>query len=250
MKHFICILVILCTLFSTLGCKNAENSEQWFFKRRGNGETSTTYSDSFFEKTNSCWRDNNTENKTIYLTFDAGYINENVIEILDILKEEEVPGAFFILGHPLLKNTDVIKRMKEEGHLVCNHTKNHKDISKMSKEELTKNLSDLEKMYEEKTGYSLDKYFRPPEGRFSENSLLVVKEMGYKTIFWSYAYADWDDKSQMAPKRALDKLKENLHKGEILLLHPTSKTNASILRTFIVYAKENGYTFESLNNLE
>ena len=172
------------------------------------------------------------------------------VQILDILKEENVPGAFFILGHPLLKNTDIIKRMKMEGHLVCNHTKNHKNISEMTRKEIQNNLSDLEMLFEEKTGQQMDKFFRPPEGKFSEESLLATKDSGYKNIFWSYAYADWNDNNQMSPKKALEKLKANLHAGEILLLHPTSKTNATILKDFIQYAKAEGYRFQSLNELQ
>ncbi len=248
MKRFICLIVALTSSFTFLGCLNQNKNQQWYFKRKGNGETSCPYTDSFLSRTNSYWRENTAE-KRIYLTFDVGYMNENVLKILDVLKEEEVPAAFFILGHPLLKNTDTVKRMKEDGHLVCNHTKNHKDISNLSKEEITKNLTDLEKLFEEKTGYLLDKFFRPPEGKFSEESLIYIKEMGYKNIFWSYAYADWDDHNQMSPKKALSKLKENLHSGEILLLHPTSKTNAEIIKDFILYAKEEGYVFLSLTNL-
>ena len=250
MKRIISILFTLVCVVSSLGCYNKDKSEQWYFKRQGNGETSIGYSKELLERTNSYWRDEDTEEKSIYLTFDAGYINENVIEILDVLKEEGVPGAFFILGHPLLKNTDVIVRMKNEGHLVCNHTKNHKDISTMTEDEIRKNLSDLEKMCEEKTGFPLDKYFRPPEGKFTEASLTVTKSMGYKNIFWSYAYADWDEGQQIKPQKALKKLKENLHDGEILLLHPTSKTNAVILRDFVQYAKDEGYRFKSLNEIK
>lgn len=249
MKRYLVIFVSLFLSISLLGCLYQSKSEQWYFKRKGNGETSTPYTEDFFKKTNSYWKDTSGE-KTIYLTFDAGYINENVIQILDILKEEDVQGAFFILGHPLLNDTDVVKRMKQDGHLVCNHTKNHKDISSMTKGELTKNLFDLEKLYEEKTGEKMDKYFRPPEGKFSEESLIAIKECGYKNIFWSFAYADWDNQNQMSQAKALKKLKENLHSGEILLLHPTSKTNASILRDFIHYAKEQGYLFSTLEKLK
>ena len=191
-----------------------------------------------------------TEERVLYLTFDAGYENGNVATILDTLKREDVPAAFFVLGHLIKKNKELVLRMRDEGHLVCNHTKNHKDISTMTEDEIRKNLSDLEKMCEEKTGFPLDKYFRPPEGKFTEASLTVTKSMGYKNIFWSYAYADWDEGQQIKPQKALKKLKENLHDGEILLLHPTSKTNAIILRDFVQYAKDEGYRFKSLNEFK
>ena len=120
----------------------------------------------------------------------------------------------------------------------------------MTKEEIEQDLLTLERLCEEKTNRSLDKFFRPPEGKFNEGSLMTIRDMGYQTIFWSYAYADWDENNQMSEKKALEKLKNNLHPGEILLLHPTSKTNANILREFITYAKEEGYTFSTLNNLK
>ena len=250
MKRIISILGIVICIISSLGCYNKDKGEQWYFKRIANGETSISYPKEFLDRTSSFWKDENSNEKTIYLTFDAGYINENVLQILDILKEEDIPAAFFILGYPILKDTDTIKRMKEDGHLICNHTKNHKDISRMTEDEIRKNLSDLEMLYEEKTGFKLDKYFRPPEGKFSEEALLVTKDMGYKNIFWSFAYADWDEGQQIQPQKALKKLKEYLHDGEILLLHPTSKTNALILGEFIQYAKAQGYHFKSLDELK
>ena len=249
MRKTICILLTILCVITSLGCLKKDESKQWYFKRKGNGETTVSYSEEFLQKYNIYWKDLSGE-KNIYLTFDAGYINDNVLKILEILKEEDVTAAFFILGHPLLKNRDVIQRIKKDGHLVCNHTKNHKDITKMGREELLRNIHDMEKIYEEKMGFEIDKYFRPPEGKFSEESLLVLKEAGYKNIFWSFAYADWDEQNQMSDKKALDKLKNNLHAGEILLLHPTSKTNAQILKDFIRYAKAEGYSFCSLDNLK
>ena len=127
--------------------------------------------------------------KRIYLTFDAGYENGNVEKILDTLKEKNVPAAFFLLEHIITKNTDLVLRMAKEGHTVCNHTTNHKNLSKATKEEIKSNLSSLESTYENLTGLKMAKYFRFPEGRYSEEALAVINELGYKTIFWSFGWS-------------------------------------------------------------
>ncbi len=209
---------------------------------------------SFIEKYNAFYvdkkYDENSEEKVVYLTFDAGYENGNIEKILNTLKEEEVVGAFFILENLITRNTDLVKRMADEGHTVCNHTCRHKDMTEISsKEEFAKELEMLEKIYFEHTGKEMSKYYRPPEGKFDERSLRFADELGYKTIFWSLAYADWDNNNQMAPDKALEKLMSNMHNGAVILLHPTSATNAEILPEFIRQLKKEGYRFGSLDEL-
>ena len=191
------------------------------------------------------------DEKVIFLTFDAGYENGNVEKTLDILKENNVPGAFFVLSNLINKNPELIKRMANEGHLICNHTSRHPDMSKITSiEEFGKELDSLNKLCNEKTGLSVSKYFRPPEGRFNEQTLRFAKDLGYKTIFWSFAYADWDNNKQMSEKAAMDKILSNVHNGAIILLHPTSNTNAQILDDLIKELKAQGYRFGSLDELE
>ena len=187
--------------------------------------------------------------KVIYLTFDAGYENGNVAKVLDVLKEENVPGAFFILGHLIDAEPQLIKRMAAEGHTVCNHTVRHKDMSKASEEELLQELHGLEDQYRELTGQEMPHYYRPPEGRFSKKNLETLKSNGYKTVFWSFAYPDWDNDRQMNPEKAKQIILENLHNGEVMLLHPTSSTNAEILGDVIREAKNLGYRFGTLDEL-
>ncbi len=190
------------------------------------------------------------DDKVIYLTFDAGYENGNVEKILDILKEENVPGAFFILDNLVTTNTELVKRMVEEGHLVCNHTAKHRDMSKVtSKEEFAAELQKMESVFKEYTGYDMAKLYRPPEGKFSETNMIHAEELGYKTIFWSFAYADWDNNKQMSADKAADKVLSGTHNGEVLLLHPTSATNAAILSRLIKTWKSMGYRFGTLNEL-
>ncbi len=189
------------------------------------------------------------EDKVIYLTFDAGYENGNVEKILDILKEAKVPGAFFILENLIKRNPELVKRMNDEGHLVCNHTATHPDMSqKNDKEAFMKELWALEDACEE-AGISLAPYYRPPEGRFSEKNLKIAAENGYKTVFWSFAYADWDNNAQSSPKSAIDKVLSGTHNGEVILLHPTSATNAEILDDLIREWKAMGFRFGTLDEL-
>ena len=189
------------------------------------------------------------EDKVVYLTFDAGYENGNVSRVLDTLKEREVPGAFFVLGNLIEKNGDLIKRMSDEGHLVCNHTYYHKDLTNIDAEEIKKEINSLSEAYEKLTGKKMPQYFRPPEGKFDRKSLEVVNEMGYKTIFWSFAYADWDNSRQPSLEYAKKKIIDNVHNGAVILLHPTSDTNASILDSVICTLREMGYRFGTLNEL-
>jgi len=189
------------------------------------------------------------DEKVICLTFDAGYENGNVEKILDVLKAEEVPAAFFILENLVKRNTDLVKRMAEEGHTVCNHTARHGDMSLANREEFRAELESMEKIYRDNIGREIGKYYRPPEGKFSRDNLIWAQEMGYTTVFWSCAYADWDNGRQMEPDAAKEKLLKNTHNGEVLLLHPTSSTNAAILSDLIREWKSMGYRFGTLDEL-
>ena len=140
-------------------------------------------------------------------------------------------------------------RMISEGHTVCNHTKNHKDLTKLTEEEIKQDLLSLEKVYEEKTGDMLAKYFRFPEGKYDEKSLKTISCLGYKTIFWSFAYADWDNGNQPPVDSSIKKIIDNTPNGEVILLHPNSATNATILPTLIDKWREMGYKFGTLDEL-
>ena len=204
--------------------------------------------DGYYIDTNN--QDSNAEEKVIYLTFDAGYENGNIEKILDALHAENVPGAFFVLENLVNKNPELIKRMADEGHLVCNHTAKHHDMTKYhTAEAFLAELHQLEAVCLEKANVSVAPYYRPPEGRFSEENLRFAKEGGYKTVFWSFGYVDWDNERQMSPDDAMDKILSGLHNGEVLLLHPTSATNAEIMGRLIAELKSRGYRFGSLEEL-
>lgn len=187
--------------------------------------------------------------KVVYLTFDAGYENGHVAQVLDALRDEGVPGAFFILGHLAEANPDLVKRMADEGHLVCNHTFTHKCLAGASPEALAAELHRLEDTCRNCTGVEIDPYFRPPEGKFDLSMLRNARELGYKTVFWSFAYADWDNARQPDPAASKKKILDNIHNGAVLLLHPTSATNAAILGDVIRELKAQGYRFGTLDEL-
>ena len=191
-----------------------------------------------------------TQKKTIYLTFDAGYENGCTAKILDVLKSHNVPAAFFLVGNYIEKNADLVRRMVEEGHIVGNHTMHHYDMSKIStKEVFSKELTDLETLFQETTGKDLPKYYRPPQGIYSKDNLLMAKELGYQTVFWSLAYMDWNNDAQPTAEEAYAKLLPRIHDGAVVLLHSTSQTNASILYDLLTKWKDMGYSFESIDQL-
>ncbi|MBE6542325.1 MAG: delta-lactam-biosynthetic de-N-acetylase [Ruminococcaceae bacterium] len=229
--------------------QKSASPQSWYFKRTTDNSRPPIPSDlSYIENYNGYFLGK--DEKKIYLTFDAGYENGNVSKILDVLKEENVPGAFFVLENLVTKNTDLIKRMVDEGHTVCNHTASHKDMTKMgSIDEFSSELKKMEEIYKNTTGYDLSSYYRPPEGKFNEDNMRWANELGYKTIFWSFAYADWDNDKQPDREQAKEKILSGTHNGEVILLHPTSSTNAAILSDLIKSWKEMGYSFGTLDEL-
>ena len=188
--------------------------------------------------------------KVLYLTFDAGYENGCTARILDTLKEKQVPAAFFLVGNYIQRSPDLVRRMVAEGHTVGNHTMHHYDMSRLSdKAAFSKELTDLEALYKETVGQELPKYYRPPQGIYSEENLKMAQELGYKTLFWSLAYVDWNNDAQPTREAAFSKLLPRTHNGAVVLLHSTSKTNAEILGELIDKWKAMGYRFGTLEEL-
>ena len=191
-----------------------------------------------------------TEKPVIYLTFDAGYENGCTEQILDTLKKHKVSAAFFLVGNYIDKNADLVRRMVDEGHIVGNHTMHHPDMSQLSDiDSFSKELTDLEALIKETTGKELPKYYRPPQGIYSEENLKMAKELGYRTVFWSLAYADWDNGNQPTKEQAFSKLLPRVHNGAVVLLHSTSRTNAEILDELLTKWKDMGYSFGTLEEL-
>ncbi len=191
-----------------------------------------------------------TTKKVLYLTFDAGYENGCTAQILDILQKHEVKAAVFLVGNDMEKNADLVRRMAAEGHIVGNHTMHHPDMSKISDmASFRKELEELEKLYFDITGEALPKYYRPPQGTYSQENLKMAQELGYKTVFWSLAYVDWNNDSQPTAEYAFSKLLPRTHNGAVVLLHSTSKTNAAILDALLTKWKDMGYSFGTVEEL-
>jgi len=246
LKKFFVMGLIAAVLFAT----NIYAGENWglHFPKDGSRPTGPVTAehlkqyDSYFM---GCQND-----KVMYLTFDAGYEIDLTAGILDTLKKHEVPAAFFLVGNYVRDYPDLIRRMVSEGHIVANHTMTHPDMSKISsKDAFAKELAQVEEIYKNVTGSEIPHFYRPPKGIYSEANLKHAQELGYKTIFWSVAYMDWDEKNQPTKEQAFDKLLPRAHNGAVILLHNTSKTNALILDELLTKYKEMGYRFESLDHL-
>jgi peptidoglycan-N-acetylmuramic acid deacetylase len=193
-----------------------------------------------------------TSRKVLYLTFDEGYENGYTPKILDALKENNVKAAFFVTTDYINSNTDIIKRMVDEGHLVCNHSNSHPSMARAalkSQESFQEEFTVTEKAFEDVTGQKMPKFFRPPMGKYSELSMHYTKELGYKTVFWSFAYKDWLPNEQPSHDYARKKIMDRTHNGAIILLHAVSKTNADIMDSIIKELKGKGYEFDTLDNL-
>lgn len=191
-----------------------------------------------------------TSQKVIYLTFDCGYENGYTASILDTLKKHNAPAAFFVVGNMIESAPDLIRRMVAEGHIVGNHTYHHPDMSSISEQSaFQKELESLEALFQETTGQTMSKYYRPPQGKYNVENLRQAKALGYKTILWSLAYVDWYVDDQPTPEQAYSKLLPRIHDGAIVLLHSTSRTNAEILDELLTKWEEMGFSFASLDQL-
>ena len=247
---FLCMFLILAIIFSVSASAAECTAYNWYCKRAKNHTRPTAESAmNFICDHGGAYIGKDPEEKVIYLTFDAGYENGNIAKILDVLKKHEVTGAFFVLENLVTRNTELVKRMAAEGHLVCNHTAHHKDMTKLSSEQFETELKQLEKLLLDTAGVECAKFYRPPEGRFSAKNLDQAQSLGYKTVFWSLAYADWDNEKQPEPEKSKQLLLANTHNGAVILLHPTSKTNADILDSLINEWKAQGYRFGVIDEL-
>lgn len=191
----------------------------------------------------------NKEDKYVYLTFDEGYEAGYTAQILDTLKANGVKAAFFITGHYLNTQEELVKRMIDEGHIVGNHTVNHPSMPDLENDKLKEEITKLHMAVYEKFGYEM-KYLRPPKGEFSERTLHITKSLGYTTVMWSFAYDDWDENKQDREDYAKEKILSNLHNGAVILLHANSKDNCNILDEVIKEIKKEGYEFKTLDEFK
>ena len=191
----------------------------------------------------------NKDKKTVYLTFDLGYEAGYTSKILEVLKNNDVKATFFITAHYVNTQADLVKQMIDEGHIIGNHTVNHKSMPSCSLETINKKVMDLHSAISGKFGYEM-KFIRPPKGEYSERTVAYTNTLGYKTVMWSFAYDDWDEKKQGREEYGKKKILDNVHNGEIMLLHATSKDNANILDDVIKQIKQMGYEFKNIDEFE
>lgn len=231
-----------------------EKAGWWFNPKKAGGNGKSTIPEktaNLLNKYNGIWQAK-TDEKVLYLTFDEGYeYNNNTAKILDTLKAKGVKAAFFVTGAYVKSNLDLVNRMANEGHLVCNHSVNHLNQVEAIKnpKKLEDDIAGLQTLYKEKTGNNLASFLRPPEGVYSERTLKFINDMGYRPVFWSFAYKDWLRDNQPDKKFAIEKITGQFHPGSVLLLHAVSDTNAEILGEIIDKAVNMGYRFGSLYEL-
>lgn len=227
-----------------------EESQDWGLGFSEPGQPPTGMADAEELKKQNTYYLGDTTQKKLYLTFDAGYENGNTEAILEALKKHHVKATFFVVGHYLETAPELVKKMVEEGHVVGNHTYHHYDMSKISdKSSFTEEMRKVETKYQEVTGLEMVKYYRPPQGKYSEENLQMAKELGYHTFFWSLAYVDWNVDAQPSHEEAFEKLMSRAHPGAIVLLHNTSATNAEILDELLTKWEAEGYTFGTLDEI-
>lgn len=222
----------------------------WYFNPRNDQKQPEPIKEAnFFNKYSSYYVGNPNE-KVIYLTFDAGYENGTTESILNTLKKHNAKAHFFVVESYIKNNPELVKRMEKEGHLVCNHSKTHPSMASINDfEKFKEEILSVEKTYKEVTGKEMPKYFRPPMGKFSEQSLKYTQDLGYSSVFWSFAYVDWYNDKQPTHEFAKDKIYTRTHPGAIVLLHPNSKTNTEILDEVITHWENEGYKLKTLDYL-
>ncbi len=184
----------------------------------------------------------NEQNK-VYLTFDEGYELGYTPLILDILKENKVKATFFITGHYIKSQPDLVQRMVNEGHMVANHTVNHPNLAQVTPDKLEEEIIQLEEDFRNLTATEMGRYIRPPAGNYSEASLGYTDKLGYATVFWSLAFNDWDPNNQPGRDYSYKYVKDHIHPGAVILLHAVSASNTEALPDILVDLQEEGYIF-------
>ena len=244
-------VVLFCGGVSAMfGLHDAIETGSWGLSFRETGEPPIGNADAASLRRYDAVYLGDTEEKVLYLTFDAGYENGCTAQILDTLKAHNAKAAFFVVGNYLETAPELVQRMADEGHLVGNHTWHHYDMSRIAEEQaFSADLTRVEEKYRELTGQAMKKYYRPPQGIYSEENLRMAQALGYRTVFWSLAYVDWLQDDQPTAEEAFSKLLPRTHPGAIVLLHSTSATNAAILDDLLTRWEEAGYRFGSLEEI-
>lgn len=242
------LFVFILLFFITYPTLNA-SEYGWGFKRNNEHKTPDIGKYAKIIEGTSSYYVGPTNQKVVYLTFDAGYDNGVMGKILDVLKEKNVKATFFITGDFVVREQELVKRLANEGHIVANHSWSHRYITRLNDEELKEDLEKVEIEYEKLTNKPMTKFFRPPAGVFNRESLLKVQKWGYITFFWSLAYKDWDTGNQRGGDFAYKSVMDNLHNGAIILMHTVSTDNLNALPRIIDDIRKQGYVIGNLDEL-
>lgn len=228
---------------------NDKKSHSYGVAKNGVANEISINAQKYFESNNfkAFCLDTKSKNKVLYLTFDCGYENGYTSKILDVLKEKNVNAAFFCTLPQVKENPDLIKRMIADGHIVGNHSVTHPSFAEIGTEQIKEEILGMDKYLRDNFNYS-EPYFRFPKGEYNENALNTVGELGFTSVFWSLAYADWDLNNQKGADYAYDTVVSRLHPGAVILLHSVSPDNANALVRIIDKAREDGYEFCSLRD--
>lgn len=229
--------------------ETVQGIERWWLKRNENHQTPEVSDYIDLSKYDAYYVNPKCKKKKIFLTFDCGYENGFTPKILDVLKKQKVVAAFFVTKPFIREGRELVRRMKKEGHIVGNHTVHHKSMPTLSDRDNKQEIIDCAEYCKEATGYEMDHFIRPPMGEYNEKTLKLTKSMGYKTIFWSMAYVDFDVNKQPGKQYVVEHFKKYTHNGAIPLMHNVSQSNAEALDEVITNLKKEGYQFESLKNL-
>lgn len=255
MKRYALTFAILFMVFSlfTAAAEAASMGKPYHFgfKKGKNGQSASINEEGFkpiVQKHGAIFL-GDTSRKELYLTFDNGYENGYTAKVLDVLKAKQVPAIFFVTGHFVKDQPDLIKRMVAEGHLVGNHSWSHPDMTRISPEKIREELHRVKEEVANLTEQKEMHYLRPPRGIFSDRMLGVSRELGYTNVFWSIAYMDWDVKRQKGANYAYQKVMSQLHPGAVILLHSISRDNAEALGKIIDDARSQGYEFKRLDQM-
>ncbi len=264
-KKYLKIFIFLLTIIAICWCIYFHNKNEtinvnsgnlsskkieWGIKRSDNNTQPDVgdLNNKMMKDSNSIYMGNK-DKKIIYLTFDNGYEAGYTEDILNTLKQNDVTATFFVTEHYVNTAGDLVQKMIDNQNIVGNHTSKHKSMPELDEETLKSEVNKLHELVKEKFNYEM-KYLRPPKGEYSEKSLALTSSLGYQTVMWSFAYADWDEKNQPSLESAKKKIYDNLHNGEVMLLHATSKTNRDILDEVIKEIKSRGYEIKSINEFE
>lgn len=248
--HGILFLIVALLIASPVSASVSNSPIHWGFKKGKNEQPAEAGQelDRLLEKYDAFYK-GDPNKKDIYLTFDNGYENGYTEQFLDVLKKEKVPATFFVTGHYLESQPELVKRMAQDGHIIGNHSYYHPDLTQVDDERLKRELEKVRAKTEEITGIKHMVYLRPPRGILSERTIKIAHDEGYIHVMWSLAFVDWKVNEQKGWQYAYDNIMRQIHPGAVILLHTVSKDNADALEKAIQDLKKKGYTFKSLDDL-